>query len=400
MNFKLGEKEHALANEIAQFAKKELPANWTGTRLIEQECSDFDFEASISKKLAQKGWLVLSWPKQYGGQDASHFEQTVYEMEISYWGIPGAWMGVSGTQWVGPILIMLGTDNQKSKYLPMIASGEKDGYWCTGYSEPNSGSDLASMQTRALKQGEYYIINGQKVWTSFAHNARWCWLMTRTDPNASKKHRGLSLFIVDMKSPGIEVRPLPNYYNRHHFNEVFFDNVKVPAENLVGEENRGWYHLMQALAFERRSLGPMVAGTYKRLVEEIVQYCKVTTRNGIPLSQNYSTQNVLADMAIDLEMIKIFAFQFTWRLSQGAIPVYEASRNKVTSDEILRRFAISSSNLLGAYSQVDPDSKWASLKGRIQGAYLGFPGNMIAAGTGEVEKSIIAQFKLGLPKSY
>ena len=400
MNFKLGEKELTLVNEVAKFAKSELPPGWAGTRLIEQECPDFDFEVSISKKLAQKDWLVMSWPKEYGGQGATHFEQTAYEAEISYWGIPGAWMGVSGIQWVGPILMMLGTDEQKRKYLPMIASGEKDGYWCTGYSEPNAGSDLASMQTRAVKQGDHYIINGQKVWTSMAHNARWCWLMTRTDPSTAKKHRGLTLFIVDMKTPGIEVRPLPNYYNRHHFNEVFFDNVKVPAENLVGDENRGWYHLMQALAFERRSIGPLLAGSCKRLVEDVVQYCKETMYQGKPLSENPVIRHKLAEMAIDLEMLRMFAFQFTWRLTQGAIPVYEASRNKLAGDEVIKRFATSAADMLGAYSQVDLDSKWAGIQGRVQGAYLGFPGNMIAAGTGEVEKSIIAQFKLGLPKSY
>ncbi|MBM3167347.1 MAG: acyl-CoA dehydrogenase [Chloroflexi bacterium] len=400
MDFKLGEKEKVLIDEIAKFAKKELPPGWKGTQLIDQECMDFDFEVSMSKKLARKGWLVMSWPKEYGGQDASHLEQTVYEMEVSYWGIPGAWMGISGIQWVGPVLIMLGTEQQKRKYLPMIASGDRDGYWCTGYSEPNAGSDLASLQTRAVKQGDHYVINGQKVWTSFAHNSRWCWLMARTDPNAPKKHRGLSLFIVDMKSPGITIRPLPNYYSRHHFNEVFFDNVKVPAENLVGEENRGWYHLMQALAFERRSVGPIIAGGFKRMVEDLAQYCKETTYEGKRLCQHPIVRQKLAEMAIDVETIKMFAFQFTWRLTQGAIPVYEASRNKLTGDEIMRRFATSAADILGAYSQLDPDSKLARVRGRIQGAYLGFPGNMIAAGTGEVEKSIIAQFKLGLPKSY
>jgi len=164
MDFKLGDKEQTLVNSIAEFAREELPLNWIGTRLIDQECPDFEFEVFMSRRLAQKGWLVMSWPKEYGGQGASHLEQTVYEMEISYWGIPGAGMGISGTQWVGPILMMLGTEGQKRKYLPLIASGGRDGYWCTGYSEPSAGSDLASMQTRAVRQGDHYVINGQKVW--------------------------------------------------------------------------------------------------------------------------------------------------------------------------------------------------------------------------------------------
>ncbi len=400
MDFKLSDKEKALIEEIAKFAKEELPEDFVGTHLIDQEYPNFEFEISMSKKLAQKGWLVMSWPKEYGGQGASLLEQTVYEMEISYWGIPGAWMGISGTQWVGPCLMLFGTEEQKKKYLPLIASGDKDGVWCTGYSEPNAGSDLANLQTRAVRDGTDYIINGQKVWTSKAHHARWCWLLARTDPSAAKKHRGLSLFIVDMKSPGITVNPILNYYGRHHFNEVFFDNVKIPASNLVGEENRGWYHLMQALAFERRSVAPLAYGSSKRLLESLVKYARETHYQGKLLSQVPAVRHKLAELAIDVEVIKLFAYQFTWRVMQGAIPAYESSRNKIMGDDVLRKVAILGADILGVYSQVDPNSKWARLKGAIQGAYLGFPGSMIAAGTAEIERSIIAQFKLGLPKSY
>lgn len=400
MDFKLSDKEKALIEEIAKFAKEELPEDFVGTHLIDQEYPNFEFEISMSKKLARKGWLVMSWPKEYGGQGASLLEQTVYEMEISYWGIPGAWMGISGTQWVGPCLMLFGTEEQKKKYLPLIASGDKDGVWCTGYSEPNAGSDLANLQTRAVRDGTDYIINGQKVWTSKAHHARWCWLLARTDPSAAKKHRGLSLFIVDMKSPGITVNPILNYYGRHHFNEVFFDNVKIPASNLVGEENRGWYHLMQALAFERRSVAPLAYGSSKRLLESLVKYARETHYQGKLLSQVPAVRHKLAELAIDVEVIKLFAYQFTWRVMQGAIPAYESSRNKIMGDDVLRKVAILGADILGVYSQVDPNSKWARLKGAIQGAYLGFPGSMIAAGTAEIERSIIAQFKLGLPKSY
>jgi alkylation response protein AidB-like acyl-CoA dehydrogenase len=400
MDFRLSEKEKTLVEEIANFAKKELPEDFVGAHLIDQEFRDFEFEISMSKKLAQKGWLVMSWPKEYGGQGASLMEQTVYEMEIAYWGIPGAWMGISGTQWVGPCLMLFGTEEQRQKYLPLIASGDKDGVWCTGYSEPNAGSDLANLQTRAVRDGDYYVINGQKVWTSKAQHSRWCWLMTRTDSTAGKKHRGLSLFIVDMETPGVTVNPILNYYGRHHFNEVFFDNVKVPASNLVGEENRGWYHLMQALAFERRSVAPLAYGSSRRMLENLVKYTNETQHEGKFLNQIPAVRHKLAEMAIDVEIVKLFAYQFIWRVTQGAIPAYESSRNKIMGDDVIRRVATSGAEILGIYSQVDPDSKWARLRGDIQGAYLGFPGSMIAAGTAEVEKSIIAQFKLGLPKSY
>lgn len=400
MDFILSDKEKALINEIATFAKNNLPRDYKPHTQIDQECPDFEFENTMSKKLAQKGWLVMSWPEEYGGGGATHLEQTVYEMEIGYWRIPGAWMGISGIQWVGPCLMIFGTEEQKKKFLPLIASGDKDGVWCTGYSEPNAGSDLANLQTRAIKNGDYYVINGQKVWTSTAHNARWCWLIARTDSNTTKKHQGLTLFIVDMKSPGITIRPLPNYYGRHHFNEVFFDNVKVPSVNLVGQENKGWYQLMQALAFERRSLGPTMYGQFKRLLEELIEYGEDTKQEGKPLTQNPLIRHKLADLAINLEIIRLFAFQLTWRISQGVIPTYESSRNKVAADDIMKQIAFTSADILGAYSQVDPYSEWAKLNGVVQGTYLGFPGHHLAAGTDEVEKSIIAQFKLGLPKSY
>jgi alkylation response protein AidB-like acyl-CoA dehydrogenase len=400
MDFRLGEKEVALKEEIRKFAETELPSGLVRNTLIDGEFRDFEFEMSMSRKLAQKGWLVMSWPEKYGGSKASVFEQTVYEMEIAYWGIPGAWMGISGIQWVAPCLMMFGTEEQKKKYLPLIASGEKDGVWCTCYSEPNAGSDFANICTRAVREGADYVINGQKVWTSAAHRARWCWLAARTDSSVIKKHQGISIFIVDMKSSGITVNPILNYYGRHHFNEVFFDNVRVPASNLVGEENKGWYYLMQSLAFERRSLAPTTYGACRRILDDLAKYVLEAKHEAGRSSDNPVVRAKLADLAIDLEVLKMFAFQLGWRISLGQIPTYESSRNKVMSDEVMKRVAIAGTEILGIYSQVDPDSEWALLDGAVQGAYLGFPGQAIAAGTAEVEKSIIGQFRLGLPKSY
>jgi alkylation response protein AidB-like acyl-CoA dehydrogenase len=333
MDFRLGEKELVLKEAIRKFAEAELPPDLVRSTVIDGEFRDFEFEISMSRKLAQRGWLVMSWPEKYGGRGASLLEQTIYEMEIAYWGIPGAWMGISGTQWVGPCLMLFGTEEQREKYLPLIASGEKNGIWCTGYSEPNAGSDFANIRTRAVRDGDGYIINGQKTWTSAAHRARWCWLATRTDPNAAKKHQGISIFIVDMKSPGVTVNPILNYYGRHHFNEVFFDNVRVPASNLVGEENKGWYYLMQSLAFERRSIAPTTYGSLKWILEELARYAGQTEYEGQPLSQNPVIRAKLADLAIDLEVLKVFAFQLAWRISQGQIPVYESSRNKIMGDD-------------------------------------------------------------------
>lgn len=401
MDFKLGEKEEALRKGIREFAQKELPSECF-CLLLEEESRDEDWKLamSISKKLAQKGWLVMAWPKEYGGQGASYWEQMVYGEECGYWGIPGVAMGVSGVAWVGPSLMQFGNEEQKKKYLPLIASGEADGVWCTAYSEPNAGSDFANIQTRAVRDGDEYVINGQKVWTSCAHRARWCWLAVKTDPGAPKKHRGISIFMVDMKSPGITVNPLLNYYGAHIFNEVFFDNVRVPASNLVGEENKGWYHLMQSLASERHSLGPPLYGNVRRLLDELAGYAKETQYDGKPLSQNLGVRHMLADAAVEAEMLKLFNYQVTWELTQGLIPIYGSSRNKAFGDQLLERIGIIGMRLMGTYCQVDPYSKWTKLHGIIQRVYLLSPGISIAAGTDEIEKNVIGQFKLGLPKSY
>jgi alkylation response protein AidB-like acyl-CoA dehydrogenase len=401
MDFAFGEKEEALRKDIREFAQKELPPG-SFSLILDEESRDEDWELAMStaKKLSQKGWLVMAWPEEYGGRAASSWEQLVYAEECGYWGIPGVFMGISGVAWVGPSLMQFGNEEQRKKYIPLIASGEPDGVWCTGYSEPNAGSDFANIQTRAIREGDEYVINGQKVWTSCAHRARWCWLAVKTDPNAPKKHHGISIFIVDMKSPGITVNPLLNYYGVHIFNEVFFDNVRVPASNLVGEENKGWYQLMQSLASERFSIGPALYGNARRLLDELVNYSRETRYDGKPLSQNPEVRHMLADTAADIEMLKLFNCQVTWELTQGLIPVYSSSRNKAFGDYISERIGIIGMKLMGAYSQVDPYSKWTKLHGIIQRTYLLFPGISIAAGTDEIERNVIGQFKLGLPKSY
>ena len=396
MDFKFGDGEEALRREIRQFVKEELPPGWFSIRL-EEESRDEDWERAMSmaKKLSQRGWLTIAWPEQYGGRGASLWEQLVYNEEVYYWGVPGVSMGISGVDWVGPSLIMFGSEEQKKKYIPLIASGEPDGVWCTGYSEPDAGSDFANIQTRAVREGDEYVINGQKTWTSAAHRARWCWLAARTNFNVSKKHHGISIFIVDMKSPGVNIKPLLNYAGYHVFNEVFFDGVRVPVSNLVGEENGGWWCLMRALAYERSSLGPQNYGSNKRVLDELAHYVKENR-----LSQNPLIRQKLVDVAIEVETLKMLAYETTWKMSQGATIAYEAARDKAYSDEVTEQLAITGTEILGVYSQVEPYSRWAKIKRSIQLLYWFFLGTSIAAGTDDIEKNVIAQFGLGLPKSY
>lgn len=399
MDFKFGEKEEKLRMEIREFAKKELPPNWLSIMFEEEHHDeDWEFSMSISRKLSENGWLTMSWPEEYGGKGASLWEQLVYSEEASYWGIPGTTMGIGGVDWVGPSLMMFGSDELKKKHLPLIASGKPDGVWCTGYSEPNAGSDFASIRTRAVRDGDEYVINGQKIWTSAAHRSKWCWLAVKTDIDAPKKHKGVSVFVVDMKSKGITVRPLLNYVGIHIFNEVFFDDVRVPATNLVGEENRGWYQLMHSLSHERGSVAGRGYGYNKRILDELVAYAKENH-----LFEQPEIRHNLADLAIEIETQKMLAYETISKMSKGIVPIYEPSRDKVFNDHILEHMSNIGTKIVGAYSQLDPlnrKTRWSKLKGCIEGLYWLFPGILFAAGTDEVELNIIGQYGLNLPKSY
>jgi 3-oxocholest-4-en-26-oyl-CoA dehydrogenase alpha subunit len=401
MEFRFGEKEEKLRGEVAKFARVEMAGRGIVSGLEEESRDeDWEFSMSISKKLAQKGWLTMAWPKEYGGQGASFFEQHVYIDEASYRGIPGTTMGVSGIGWVGQSLMLFGSEEQRKKYLPSIASGNPDGVWCTAYSEPNAGSDFANIQTRAIREGDNYILNGQKIWTSCAHRARWCWLAVRTDPNVEKKQHGISLLIIDMKSPGISIKPIVNYAGIHIFNELFFDNVKVPVVNLVGTENRGWYHLMQSLAFERHSIAPQFYGIARRTLEIMVQYSKEISYNGKPLAADPITRHKLAERAVELDTLRMFGNEITWKMSKGLIPVYEAARNKAYCDFVMQRLATTGTEIIGSYSQLDIHYRWSRLPANFARTYMMFPGLTIAGGTDEVQKNIVGQFKLGLPRAY
>jgi 3-oxocholest-4-en-26-oyl-CoA dehydrogenase alpha subunit len=399
MEFQFGEKAEKLRKEIRAFVESEKLHDEILVQYQEEHSDEqFNHVMNVSRKLAEKKWLTLTWPGEYGGLNASLEERLVFFEEVGYWAIPGTGMGVSGTGWVGPSLMLFGTEEQKKKHLPLIASGAADGVWCTGYSEPDSGSDLASLQTAAIREGDEYVINGQKVWTSAAHRARWCWLACRTEPNAKKKHHGISLIIVDMKHPGVKVRPIYNLMGFNYFNEIFFTNVRVPVGNLVGEENKGWYHIMKALSFER-SVRPIAAtGSMRRYMDELVNYAK---QNG--LMENPEIRHRLAALAVDMRAMRQCVFETIWKESRQLPTPYEYSRDKFTNDELTERVARVGTDLIGAYSQIDQllkDNRWTRLKGAFEGLYYSSPGMRNAAGTTLTQMNIVGQMGLGLPRSY
>ena len=398
MEFRFGQEEEKLRKEIREFVRDNIPENRFGHRYEEEADDDaWDFALSISKKLAEKKWLTISWPKEHGGMGASIMQQTVFKEEVGYWGIPGTSMGISGTNWVGPSIINFGSEEQKKKYLPAIAAGDPDGIWCTGYSEPDSGTDLASLQTRAEKVGDEYIINGQKVWTSCAHRARWCWLAARTNTEVEKKQDGLSLFIVDMQSEGLEVRPIKNLVGMHTFNELFFKDVRIPAKNLVGIEHNGWRHLMKALSFER-GLAIMYSGKFRRLLDELLVYTKETG-----LYEKVEVQRKLSEISVDIEMHKMLAYESAWKMDRKMNVVYGPSRDKAYSDVLYEKISRTGLDILGYYSMLDPlqkNSRWTKLKGILEHIYWVSPGIALAAGTTFTQRNIVGQFGLQLPRSY
>ncbi|MBT4088328.1 MAG: hypothetical protein HN580_11090 [Deltaproteobacteria bacterium] len=398
MEFRFTKKEEQFRQQIREFVKENIPQGFIGHRFWdEQHPPSWDFGMAIAKKLAENNWLTINWPKEFGGMGASNWEKAIMTEEVGYWGIPGTSMGISGTRWVGPSLMAYGTEEQKKKYVPLIAAADPDGVWCTGYSEPDSGTDLASLQTFAEQVGDEYIINGQKVWTSCAHYARWLWMICRTERDVAKKHQGLSLFIVDMKSEGLKVSPLKNIVGGHVFNELFFNDVKVPAKNLVGIKNKGWSHLMQSLSYERSGAVGIV-GTLQRVFDELVQY---TMESG-QIEQS-DIQQQLADLAIDIESARVLGYQAVWKMDRGEKLTYEPSRDKAFTDVLHEKLSRLGMDIIGAYSQIDvmdKDSRWTQLGGAIEHMYYTSMGIALAAGTTDTQRNLVGQFGLGLPRSY
>jgi alkylation response protein AidB-like acyl-CoA dehydrogenase len=398
MEFQFSNDEAKFRDDIQEFVKKNISENQFGHRYEEETNDDaWDFAMNIAGKLADKKWLTISWPKEYGGMDASIMKQSIFKEEVGYWGIPGTTMGISGTNWVGPSIMNFGTDEQKKKYLPAIAAGDPDGVWCTGYSEPDSGTDLASLQTSAVRAGDEYIINGQKTWTSCAHRSRWCWLAVRTNSEVEKIHHGLSLIIVDMQSKGLECRPTPNLVGQHTFNELYFKEVRVPAENLVGIENNGWAHLMKALSFERGQ-ALIYCGTFRRILDELLVYTKNTG-----LFDKAETRRKIAELSLDVEMLRMLAYESAWKLSRNIKHMHGPARDKAYADYIYEKLSRTGMDILGPYSMMDPlkkETPWTKIKGALEHIYWLSPGLALAAGATFTQRNIVGQFGLQLPRSY
>ena len=388
MDFDWTPEEVALRKRAREF----LETNWghrgLNGRLDEDRGAVHDFERS----LAEHGWLTMAWPPEFGGQAASYIAQMIFKEEATIRGAPNGGMGAA---MVGPMLMIHGSEAQKREDLPKIATAEV--VWCQGFSEPGAGSDLASLQTRAVRDGDEYVINGQKIWTSGAQHADWIHILTRTDPGAPK-HRGISYFLLDMRTPGITVRPLVQMHGPAGFNETFYEDVRVPASNMVGDENRGWYVATTLLDFERSGVDRM-ATTQNAFEPLLALAVEAEGRGAGPRVAGRRTDRLnIADTAIELEVSRLLSYRVTWMQSSGLVPNYETSISKVHSTELLQRNARRGITALGLHGGLAPGSKHAVLDGLYCQIYMQTTSRTIGGGTSEIQRNIIATRGLGLPR--
>ena len=390
MDFRFAPEQEKFRSEVRSFIGDALPSDWVGSdNAIDEEA--FGFGREFLKKLAPKKWIAPAWPKEYGGLGMGLWDQVVFNEEMSYHRAPI--INTPAVGYLGPTIMIYGTEEQKQQHLDGITSGNV--IWCQGYSEPGSGSDLASLETRAVHDGDDFVINGQKTWTSQAHYADWMFLLARSDADAPK-HKGISYFLVDMKSPGISVRPLINMANGKGFNEVFLDNVRVPRSGLLGELNRGWYMATTTLDFERSSVSASVG--MRRSLEELTSYCAATRSDGGSLLDKPSVKHKLVDLTIDINIIRLLSYRVVTMQEKGIVPNHEASIVKVFNSELNQRLGRAGIQILGLHGQLNEDSPYAELHGRFEKLYLTSVGSTIAAGTSEIQRNIIASRGLGLPR--
>jgi alkylation response protein AidB-like acyl-CoA dehydrogenase len=376
--------------EVKDFIAAELPPEEVRTRRgyeggFKTYEEEYDYVMGFQRKLAQRDWLAMAWPKEYGGGGASHMRQLVYNEEMAYNGAPAMNMGIA---WVGPSLMLYGTEEQKQHFIPRITGAED--WWCTLYSEPGAGSDLAALQTRAVRDGDDYVVNGSKIWTSGGHLADWGWLAARTDPDAPK-HKGITMFMLNMKTAGISIRPLINMANRHGFNEVFFEDVRVPASQVVGEVNRGWYHLAVALDFERSGIQAYAGG--RKSVERLMN---VAAEHPELIKRRPSVRHELVDRSIEVATGTFLAYRVATMQARGMVPNHEASASKLFGSELGQRISLTGMHLLGMLGMLRDGTKHEIID---QGTgYLSSVSGTVAAGTSEIQRNIIATRGLGLPR--
>jgi alkylation response protein AidB-like acyl-CoA dehydrogenase len=372
-----------------------VPRDWSEWREKPIEES-FPYLRAWQRKLHEGRWAAVSWPKEYGGRSATLTQQAIFWEEMARVEAPPMANSL-GLGLIGPTIISFGTEDQKKRFIPKILSAEE--IWCQGFSEPNAGSDLASLQTEARLDGRQYVVNGQKVWTSYGWVGNWCELVVRTDSNVPK-HKGLTVLLIDMKSPGVEVRPLRQMTGESEFNEMFFRDVRVPVENVLGKVNDGWNVAVSTLMHERGAYGARLHPLFKRNINRLIELSRKFQKNGQAAAEDPLTRQKLAQCYAEIEIMRMNQLRAFSRISATGAPGPEGSIQKIFWSELNQRLQQIAQEIFGPYGQLLGGDSHAIDNGIWSYGYLRTRGNTIEAGTSEVQRSIIGHFVLGLPKSY
>ena len=391
MDLNLTPAELQFRDEARAWLEANVPAQFSGVRNEEDQGEYFDYLRAWQRKVFEGGWAGLSWPREFGGRGAALIEQAIFQEEWARAEAPPL-INVLGLSLIGPTIIAVGTEEQKRRYLPKILSAEE--IWCQGFSEPNAGSDVAALGTKAVLDGDDFIVNGQKIWTSLAHAADWCLLLVRTDMSAAK-HKGITALLVNMRSEGVNVRPLKQITGESGFNEVFFSNVRVPAANVLGEINKGWHTAIATLMNERAHLGTGTYVQFKKNLEQLIERARVTNRAGSAASTDPLIRQKLAQSYLELEVFRLTNLRALSKMANSKVPGPEGSILKIYWSEMNQRMQQTAMETLGPYGQLKEMDG-----GRWVFNYLRARGNTIEAGTSEIQRNIVAERVLGLPKSY
>jgi alkylation response protein AidB-like acyl-CoA dehydrogenase len=396
LDFTLTPEQEAFREHVRSWLDANMPRDWTARVMASSDMRPeaYQFLRQWQRTLYDAGFIGLTWPTEAGGRGLTFLEELILHEEMALAKAPPI-LNILGVGMAGPTIIAYGTDEQKKRYPPKILSGEE--IWCQGYSEPNAGSDLASLQTRAVKDGDHWVINGQKVWTSLAHIADWMMLLARTDPEAPR-HKGITYFLLDMKTPGVTVKPLRQITGDPEFNEVFFDNVRVHASQVLGGVNNGWQVGLTTLMYERLALGFGLQVRLRIALDAMIDLARRVEKTGRVLTKDPVMRQKIAQLWIDTECLKYTGARAITRLLKGEMPGPEASTGKMGWVETHQRLQELAQEIQGPYGQLMRGSDWAIEGGVWQYTFLRSRANSIEGGTTEVQKNIIGERILGLPK--
>jgi alkylation response protein AidB-like acyl-CoA dehydrogenase len=391
MDFNFTEAQETFRQTLREWLAANLPADLRGRAFASSRCAPDEVQKlrAWQKRMYEAGYVGLDWPREFGGRGATLVEQIILYQEMARAGSP-QFVNRGGVSMLGPTLMKHGTPAQQQRFLPAILTADE--LWCQGFSEPNAGSDLANLQTRATRHGDRFVVKGQKVWTSMAHVANWCFLLVRTDP-AAPRHKGISFLLVDMRSPGLTIRPLRQMTGEAEFNEVFFDDVEVPADNLVGSENGGWAVALTTLMYERDLLTFIRHISLRNALERLVALVRERGRAGDPVMRQQ-----VAALWIGEQVLRLNGYRSLTKILRGGEPGPEGSTSKLYWSQLDQELADVGARILGSAGQLLEGTPAAPDGGHWAYYELLAQASGIRAGTSEILRNILAERVLGLPK--